>query len=61
MKKLDLAQIKTKPSLVNVEEAKIKEVEDLHTEAEDLNAAQVVEITPNNYNNYNGNNRKPQQ
>lgn len=46
MKKLDLAQIKTKPSLVNVEEAEIKAVEDLHTRAEDLNATQVVEITP---------------
>ena len=46
MNKLDLAQIKTKSSLVNVEEAKIKEVEDLHTEAEDLKATQVVEITP---------------
>ena len=46
MKKLDLAQFKTKPSLVNMEEAEIKAVEDLHTGAEDLNATQVAEITP---------------
>ena len=45
MKKPDLAQIKTKPSLVNMEEGEIKEVEDLHTRAKDLNTTQVAEIT----------------
>ena len=46
MKKIDLAQIKTKPSLVNMEEAEIRAVEDLYTRSEDLNVTQVAEITP---------------
>ena len=46
MKKLDSAQIKTKPSLVNMEKGGIKEMGDLHTRAKDLNTTQVAEITP---------------